>query len=222
MLLVRLSLFLCLLWAIFATTPRSDINNDLVASVTLTEQRAYIKIECAGGSSAADISRRLNTILGSNAFSESRVRQLCQEFRSGTRVESICSPPEGRARTATSTEQFDRLLELIAEDDSITVAQLANSLSVSERSVQRMLNEIGYEYKHKTLVPRVLTDAQKARRVETARMHLREYERNPDWLHSIIVIDETWLPQYTPLTDTRSGSWISPGDPEYKISLFSL
>lgn len=191
-----------------STTPRSQ----LLASVTRDEQRAWIKIECVAGTPPADIARRLNAILGDQAFSERHIMRLCQEFTQGMRLESVCQPPPGRPRTATSQEMMDSLLAFLVDNDGATCNEIAYHLNVSYASANRMLHELRYVYAVGRYVPHELDDSQRARRVQTAQENLASYNSDQRLLDRIIAIDETWLPSYLPLTDSRAGQWVPPGE----------
>src|SRR2546426_1104293 len=93
----RVMMFCLLFLALFLgyhgfceTPPAEEIDRTLVETVTKEDQRAWINIECAAGASAADISRRLNHILGAEAFFAltstflvQRRTQVCDRRRSG-------------------------------------------------------------------------------------------------------------------------------------------
>lgn len=204
--------FVLILSQIFGTPINASTENTLLASVTKDEQRAWIKVECIAGTAPGEIARRLNAILGSQAFAESTVYQYCREFRSGERVESVCQRSQGRPRTATSQATIDRLLNLIVEYDGGRTEELAIQLNVSESSILRMLHDLGYRYVVSRWVPHQLTDHQRWVRVETAKHNIQRYQREPRFMSRIIAIDETWLPQYMPLTDQQAAQWVPPGE----------
>ncbi len=210
--MISLVLLTSLLWVILAQPPRTDPDNQLLASVTTDEQRAWIKIECVAGTAPSQIASRLNTILGRQAFSESHILRLCREFTVGGRVQSVCFFHGGSARTATSDENVARLLAFIVNNDGGRVEEIASELQVSESSVLRMLNELGYRFVKGKWVPHDLSDSQRQKRVETAQNNLRLLNDNPRLLDEIIAIDETWLPNYLPLTDPQAGQWVGPGE----------
>lgn len=191
-----------------STTPRTQ----LLASVTRDEQRAWIKIECVAGTAPAQIARRLNSILGEQAFSERQIYRLCEEFNQGNRIESVCQWSGGRPQTATNQLMIDKLLAFVVDNDGARVDEIAHHLNVSQSSVKRMLHDLGYVYAVGRYIPHDLDENQKARRVQTARNNLDRLRREPRLLDQIIAIDETWLPSFLPVTDTRAGQWVPPGD----------
>jgi histone-lysine N-methyltransferase SETMAR len=104
------------------------------------------------------------------------------------------------------------LLAFIVNNDGGRVEEIASELQVSESSVLRMLNELGYRFVKGKWVPHDLSDSQRQKRVETAQNNLRLLNDNPRLLDEIIAIDETWLPNYLPLTDPQAGQWVGPGE----------
>ena len=187
--------------------------NRVLALVTREEQRAYIKIECAGGASPAEVVRRLNRILGTErALSESWIMRLCREFNNGRRTGIECLQRSGRPRTATGDENIEQMIAIIAQTDGMTAEEISLHLGVSESSVLRMLHQVGYQYVRSRWVPHELSEGQRNTRVELARSYLQRYEQDNSLLDRIIAVDETWLPSYMPLTDSRARSWVPPGE----------
>ena len=71
-------------------------------------------------------------------------------------------------------------------------------------------------------VPRLLTDEQKARRVECSMEFVNRYEKEGDqFLNNIITMDETWIWEYDPETKAESSVWKTPRSPPPKEAIVS-
>ena len=83
------------------TQPCTPNTSSLLQSVTLEEQRAWIKIECLRQIPPAEVARQLRSCLGEQAFSERHIYHLCQEFTAKDRVETCQATRDGRSPTST-------------------------------------------------------------------------------------------------------------------------
>ena len=66
------------------------------------------------------------------------------------------------------------------------------------------------------MVPRLLTDEQKERRVEVCQDILTQLETDPNLLGGTITGDESWIFEYNPFTKRQSLEWKSPTSPRSK------
>jgi transposase len=202
---------LCYVGFIGCPTDSSNLEQ-LLESVTLDEQRAWIKIQVLRGCPASQIYSNLTECLGSITFSRSHVYDLVHQFREGLRVESCHRPREGRPRTATNQDMQERLVELVEELDSPRTEDLALRLDISHTSVETMLHNMGYRFLNARWIPHELSRSQKEKRVATARSNLVRYRNDPTILERIIAIDETWLYSYQPLVGPQARSWVRAGE----------
>ena len=103
------------------STPLS--RDQLLASVTLHDQKAWIVIECLAGASSSDIARRLNVILGPQAFSESHIKLICRQFNDGTRQRKRKRrrpPVEMPTNHSLSAEEMIKQREINARNSRIS------------------------------------------------------------------------------------------------------
>lgn len=71
------------------------------------------------------------------------------------------------------------------------------------------------------LVPKVLTDDQKSRRVEVCRELLEMCEVDPDFLENVVTGDESWVFEYDPETKRQSAEWHTSTSPRPKKARMS-
>lgn len=201
-------LFLALFYLSFVGGPKVD---ELRASITRQEQRAFIKCSVLLGYSASKVYFDLQKIARREAYSHSRVYELYREFSEGTRLSSENDQYEGKERTATDDIRKENLKELLLEDKNWSTFELSENLGVSTSSTRRLLKEVGAKKIASRWVPHELTPAQKQLRADICDEHLQRYNADNDILARIIAIDETWIKSYDPSDPRSSHQWRLPG-----------
>ncbi len=102
---VQKSAFLFLSLLIFLKNCVQCPNEDeLQASVTVQEQRAFIKISVLLNKAATEIHKESETALGNRAYSLRRVRELAHEYQTRQRLSCEDLPRSGRPVTADTPE----------------------------------------------------------------------------------------------------------------------
>ena len=66
------------------------------------------------------------------------------------------------------------------------------------------------------MVPKLLSDDQKARRMQVCEDTHQNIENGSEFLTKVITGDETWVFEYDPETKRQSKQWLSPGLPRPK------
>jgi transposase len=198
----------------YASGPKTD---QLRASVTNQEQRAFIKCHVLLGTSTSDVYKMLEKIARRQALSQSQTYELYKEFKEGTRLMSENAPHEGRPREATDEAHKEKLKQLLLEDRNWGTYELGENLGVSYWSTMRLLKEVGAKKITTRWVPHDLTPTQKQKRVDICAEHLESYNNDPEFLERIIAIDETLIRSYDPKDSFNSRQWRLPGQEPYVI-----
>lgn len=207
--MMRFNLIFVLLICDFVYGPKV---NPLRASITNSDQRAFIKCHVLLGTPASNVSSMLVRIAGSNALSERQVFRVYHQFAEEGRLTCEDAPRPGRPCTATDEEHQVALQSLLNEDRCWTTDQLANQLGISHGSTLRLLDQLEVRKVASRWVPYALTESQKELRVNISREHLQRYRSDPEFLNRIIAIDETWIKSYDPADDTSAREWRYPGE----------
>ena len=94
-------------------------------------------------------------------------------------------------------------------DRRLSVRFIAASFGISTGSVHSMLTEnLSTNKVSAQWVPRMLSDAQKADRVEASTGLLRLFNENPDnFVSQFLTVDETWLHHFDPESKLQSMAW---------------
>lgn len=154
-------------------------------------------------------------------MSRARVFEWHKRFASG-RTDVEDDPKSGRPTTSRNEENIQKVKKLVRSDRRLTVRMLAEELGLRRESVRIILTEdLGMKKICAKMVPKLLSDDQKARRVDLSRDVLEQLEGNPEFLDNVITGDETWVFQYDPETKRQSLQWKTAGSPRPKKARMS-
>ena len=84
-----------------------------------------------------------------------------------------------------------------------------------------MLHDLGMRKVCAKLVPKILLEDQKQRRVNFCKDMLEKIRDNPDILYQVITGDGTWVVQYDPETKRQSMQWKAADSPRPKNARMS-
>ncbi len=187
--------------------------DELRASITEEDQRAFIKCHILLDDSPTVIHTLLQKIARSQALSLRTVQRLYQQFAGGGRLgprDTGRRPGPGRPKSQATNINKQKLRELLLKDNSLTITEMATELDLSYLTVQRLLVSIGAKYVATCWIPHDLSTQQKANRVEAYQKNLNLYKSTPDLLDRIIANDESWLRSYDPKDPKSAKQWCLP------------
>ena len=124
------------------------------------------------------------------------------------------NPRSGRPVSVKSDMNIQLVNELVRKDRRLTIRMMAEELEMSKESVRTILVEnLGMKKICARMVPKLLSDEQKLRRMEVCEEILQQLGINPNFLPNVITGDESWIFQYDPETKRQSRQWKSPSSP---------
>lgn len=131
-------------------------------------------------------------------------------------------PRSGRPSTSQTDENVTRVRDLLNTDRRMTVRLLADTLNIPKTVVHRIvMDELNMRKVCAKLVPKLLTDEQKANRVLIASELKERVEIEPHYLDCVITGDETWTFEYDPETKRQSAEWHTSASPKPKKAKMS-
>lgn len=184
-----------------------------MANFSNEQWRAIIHFLYKEGLSPTAAADRLKTHYLDSAPSRSTVSRWMTRFASG-RESLEDDPRDGAPVTATSDESVDRVRSLMDEDRRQTFDEMEETTGYSRGTLQRIIHDhLEMSKVCARWVPRLLTEEQKASRVQHSGMALGMLEElgNIFWSR-IITVDETPLPHYMPETKRQCLQWVAPGE----------
>ena len=157
------------------------------------EQRIKIKFFVKLGKTAVETLSMLKDVYGNQAMFRTQVYEWHKRFKSG-RDDVEDNPKPGHPTTSRNDKNIQNENELVHSDRRITVRMLAEELGV-RRTI--LTEDLGMKI-CANIVPKLLSDYQKASRVDLSRDVFEYLESNPEFLDDVITGDKTWVFQYVP------------------------
>jgi transposase len=189
--------------------------SDLAKSVTLQEQRSFLKIHYLLGTAKYQVESWLKRAVGNNAMKRRTIDEWYEMFESG-RTKTEDEVRSGRPKTATDDQHKDQMWQLLAESRSWTTIELAGILEVSKESARKILkDDFGMHKVCAKWVPRDLTPEQRWVREMTADSLLSRFKTDPSMLDCVLAIDETWFRCYEPRKKQQDLEWHRHGEARY-------
>ncbi|UYV84235.1 hypothetical protein LAZ67_X001627 [Cordylochernes scorpioides] len=173
----------------------------------IEDQRICIKFCLKNGFKGAEIFWMLQTAYRDAVMSRRRVFEWYKRFKE-SREETADNERSGRPSTSPTPEKVDKVLELMHEDQRITVREVAEEAGISIGSTQSIMKDIlGVRRLNAVLVPKDLTFDQKNARKETTSLNLEVTTDNPELLKRVITGEKTWIYGFDSETTQLSSEW---------------
>ena len=146
---------------------------------------------------------------GDQTLSCTQVFQWHYQFKTGhTSVDN--DEHTGRPISCTTPETVARIQELIRQDRSWTIRDIAEEVEVGYGTCQRVLTEeLGMHCVTAKFVPRILTADQKQQCVNVCTKLCQLASDDETFLSRVITGDESWVYSYNPETKHQSSQWKS-------------
>ena len=99
-----------------------------------------------------------------------------------------------RPSTSRTDENVERVRQKVRSDRRITVRMIADELDMNNERVWRIITEdLGIRKICAKIVPRLLNEGQKERRVQVCQNVLEQLETEPNLLKRVVTGDESWI-----------------------------
>ena len=186
-----------------------------------TKQRTNLKFLVRLGKKPTEALKLLQDVYGDDAMSRTRVFEWHRRFKEG-RDDVKDDPRSGIPSTSTTEENVEIVRQKVLGDRRLTVRMTANELDMnSERVWTITTKHLGMRKICAKMVPRLLNEQQKERRVQVCHDILEELETEPNLLGRVITSGESWIFEYDPETKRQSLQWKSPTSPRPKKARMS-
>ena len=107
----------------------------------------------------------------------------------------------GRPCSSTTDTNIEKVRQLVRSDHHLTICVIANKVGMDEETVCTILvDTLGMRKVCAKMVPRLLTQEQKAQQLNACRDILQQMEADEKLLENVITGDESWVFQYDPET----------------------
>ena len=119
-------------------------------------------------------------------------------------------PKSGKPCTSTTDTNIEKVRQLVRSDRHLTIRVIANEVGMDKETVHTILvDTLGMRKVCAKMVPKLLTEDQKAQRLNACRDILQQMEADEKLLENVITGDEPWVFQYDTETKRQSRQWKS-------------
>ena len=186
------------------------------------EQCAAIKLCVKTGENLHNTVTKIWTAWTDNALSDTQIRFWFRRFISDPQRNTKDLKHTGRKKSQRVPAKERQVLEKLDEDKRVTIRELAEYTDMSKSTMHKLLRK---DMKMRKLspkfVPKVLTAAQKAVRVQICQDNITKLEADPRILSRLIATDESWVFTYDPHTKKADMQWTRPDEPRPRKALRS-
>ena len=172
------------------------------------------------GDSPIETFTKLKKAYGSECLSRTTCFEWHKRFTDGRESASDDSR-SGRPHTSTSPEMITRCREIVDQDRRVTVENLSQTLDISIGSTHSLLvDHLKMRRVCALWVPRILTEEQRAVRVQICHDMLNRFEAQGEtFLDSIVTVDESWMHHFELETKFQSSVWKHTDSPPPKKAI---
>lgn len=177
------------------------------------ELRSVIKFLTLEGNGPKDIHLRMANVYGDEAPSYATVKRWAAEFKRG-RNSVLDDPRSGRPSTAVNQENIDKIQALVHADRRIKVREISASTGLAKPQISEIMHHhLNLSKLSARWIPKILTEQNKQKRLETSDRLLALYNSDPqNFLGSCVTEDETWVHHYDPESKQESMLWTEAGE----------
>jgi hypothetical protein len=186
-----------------------------LCTVTIEDQRLYIKIETLHGKNPTEIHSALREVCGEQTVDCSTVSCWTTRFCEGRVTINIDHRP-GRPKTSTDERSVKLVVEFHAQDRRATCEEISRATGISPTSVFHILtNNLQNRKICARWVPHCLTAEQKQKCLETATLLKQRFNvEGQAFLYRIVAIDEMWVRDFEPELKSQSNKYPSSPQPK--------
>ena len=140
------------------------------------EQRINIKFCVKLGKTATETLKMLRDVYGDSSMSNTRIFEWHKQFVEG-RENVEDDPKSGRPCTSTTDTNIEKVWQLVRSDRLLTIRVIANEVGIDKKTVRTVLvDTLGMRKVCAKMVPKFLTEEQKAQRLNACRNILQQME----------------------------------------------
>ncbi|XP_075559298.1 protein GVQW3-like [Dermacentor variabilis] len=164
---------------------------DLEYTAERLEQRYCIKFGQKLGDSQVETIRKIEAAFGDDAMRSTQIKEWHNRFKNGRKsVES--EPRSGRPSRCRNDQLIAEVNAVMMRDRHMTIREIAEEMGMSTFSAHSiMIEDLAMKKVAAEFVPKLLTMEQKQLRVEVSQDMLDSTNSDPDFMNTIITVDES-------------------------------
>ena len=164
------------------------------------EQQINPKFLVHLGKTLTEALKLLQEVYGEDTMSRTPFFEWHRRFKEG-REEVEDDHRSGKPFTSRTDENVERVRQKVWSSCHLTVRMIADELCINSERVWRITTEdLGMRKICAKMVPRLLNERHKERRVQVCQDILEQLETEPNLLKRVVTGDEAWIFECDPLT----------------------
>ena len=173
------------------------------------EQRINLKFLVCPEKTPTEALKLFQEVYGDDTMSRTRLFEWHRRFKEG-REEVEDDHRSGRLYASRIDENVKLVRQRVRSDRRLTVRAIADELGMNSERVWRIITEdLGMREICARMLPRLLNEGQKQRRVQVCQDILEQLEIEPNLLKRVVTGDKSWIFEYDPLTKRQNFEWKS-------------
>ena len=173
------------------------------------EQRINLKFLVRLGKTPTEALKLHQEVHGDDTISRTCLFEWHRKFKEG-REEVEADHRSGRPSVSRTDKNVERVRQKVVSDSRLTVRMIVDELGMNSERVWRIITEeLGMRKICAKMVPKLLNEGQKERRVLLCQDVLELLETEPNLLKRVVTGYESWIFEYDPLTKRQSLAWKS-------------
>ena len=197
----------------------SPSSMDLRNSISVIEQRIFIKFAYLKGETAAEAHRQLKKYIGKNALAESTCRFWMKQFK-GQRFNVEESRGGNHNQSEDSEERINIVREAFDQSRAWSMKSLSHMTSIPQATVHRIVRQKLLMKKIcRKWVPHELSESQREMRETYSKVNLKNFKQQKSRLQHTITVDETWISLYRQPEKDQAREWLGKGEKATSVTV---
>ena len=185
------------------------------------EQRTAIKFCVLNGKNRKETMEMLVKAYGDAAMKRKALHKWYLRYENG--YESVMDDQRSGRPTSITSQKVQEIKELLDKDRRITIREVCQRVDCSVGTVHTIIHEnLNLRRLCARWIPKMMSECQKAQRVESCQRFVQRFEREGEYfLSRIVTADETWISLYESESKEQSTMWKTLGSPspkKFKVS----
>lgn len=136
-----------------------------------------------------------------------------QKFKHGQKSVSD-APRIGRPKSIRTYANIHRVKTLINTNRRLTIREISEELKINTFTVRQILSkDLQMKRVGPTIMPRILTEKQREKRVRVSQNMLSRVCEDENFLRKVVTMDESWVIGFDPETMRMCTQWKFPDEP---------
>ncbi len=165
------------------------------------------------GLSQVQIRRNLVQAYGQAALLQPQIQMWFHRFQTDPNRSCQDEPHTGHPRSARTLANVEKVQQAVQQDRRRSIKTISEAVGTSATSTQRILKkDLHLRHIAPKFIPRILTEQQKAMRLQICQDNIWRIQRDACILDRIITTDESWVFKFDPNTKQADMQWVGPQD----------